>query len=186
MELNKESVWNLTEVTYPQDLSIQCATERKEPTHSDFLTHIQKSPVLNCSIAVCLRIGCDIPTFKIQEEINFIIKGNFSFGWVSQTLQKKLLFVSSAKISFNELKYSQLPGQEAFLKNQVETVVERNEIHNPIPLILGSTVGGLLLLALITLGLYKLGFFKRQYKDMMEGKAEEADLKNEDSLAPIS
>ncbi|XP_027714858.1 integrin alpha-X-like [Vombatus ursinus] len=186
VELNKESVWNLTEVTYPQDSSIQCAIERKEPSHSDFLTHIQKSPVLNCSIAVCLRIGCDIATFKIQEELDFIIKGNFSFGWVSQTLQKKLLFMSSAKISFDELKYSQLPGQEAFLRTQIETVVEQYEIHNPIPLILGSTVGGLLLLALITIGLYKLGFFKRQYKDMMEDKAREAELKNEDSQAPSS
>ncbi|XP_036614805.1 integrin alpha-D-like [Trichosurus vulpecula] len=186
VELNKKSVWNLTNITYPQDSSIQCAIERKEPSHSNFLTHIQKSPVLNCSIAVCLRIGCDIPTFKIQEELNFIIKGNFSFGWVSQTLQKKLLFVSSAKTTFDELKYSQFPGQEVFLSTQIETVVEQYEIHNPIPLILGSTVGGLLLLALITIGLYKLGFFKRKYKDMMEDKAEETDLKNEDSLTPSS
>ncbi|XP_036597498.1 integrin alpha-X-like [Trichosurus vulpecula] len=186
VELNKKSVWNLTNITYPQDSSIQCAVERKEPSHSNFLTHIQKSPVLNCSIAVCLRIGCDIPTFKIQEELNFIIKGNLSFGWVSQTLQKKLLFVSSAKTTFDELKYSQFPGQEVFLSTQIETVVEQYEIHNPIPLILGSTVGGLLLLALITIGLYKLGFFKRKYKDMMEDKAEETDLKNEDSLTPSS
>ncbi|XP_072452923.1 integrin alpha-X-like isoform X2 [Notamacropus eugenii] len=186
VELNKESVWNLTEITYPQDSSIQCAIERKEPSHSDFLTHIQKSPVLNCSIAVCWRIGCDIPTFKIQEEIHFILKGNFSFGWISQTLQKKLLFVSSAKISFDELKYSQLPGQESFLRTQIETVVEQKEIHNPIPLILGSTVGGLLLLALITIGLYKLGFFKRRYKDMMENTAQENDVINEDSQVPNS
>ncbi|XP_074063289.1 integrin alpha-D-like [Macrotis lagotis] len=181
MELNKVSVWNLTSVIFPQDSSIQCVTEREEPSHSDFLTHIKKSSVLDCSITACLRIGCDIPTFNIQEELDFIIKGNFSFGWVSQTHLKKLLFITSAKISFDELKYSQLPGQEAFLRTQIETVVEQYEIHNPIPLVLGSTVGGLLLLALITAGLYKLGFFKRQYKNMMEDKAQELALNNEDS-----
>ncbi|XP_043824321.1 integrin alpha-D-like [Dromiciops gliroides] len=186
MELNKVSVWNLTEVIHPQDSSIQCVTEREEPSHSDFLTHIQKSPVLNCSIAACLRIDCDIPTFNIQEKLDFIIKGNFHFGWVSQTLQKKLLFVNSAQITFDELKYSQLPGQEAFLRTQIETVVEQYEIHNPIPLILGSTAGGLLLLALITTGLYKLGFFKRHYKNMMEDKAEDFALKNEESEPPSS
>ncbi|XP_007498040.2 integrin alpha-X [Monodelphis domestica] len=180
MELNKVSVWNLTEIIiHPQDSSINCAQEIKEPSHSDFLTHIQKTPVLNCSIAVCLKIICDIPTFNIQEELLFTIKGNLTFDWVSQTLQKKLSFMSSADIIFNELKYSQLPGQEAFLRTQIETVVEQYKIHDPIPLILGSTVGGLLLLALITTALYKLGFFKRQYKNMMKDEAEDVALKEE-------
>lgn len=39
---------------------------------------------------------------------------------------------------------------------QIETKVEPNEVHNPVPLIVGSSVGGLVLLALITAGLYKV------------------------------
>lgn len=35
-------------------------------------------------------------------------------------------------------------------------MLEKYEIHNPIPLIVGSSVGGLLLLALITALLYKV------------------------------
>ncbi|GAB1292759.1 Integrin alpha-X [Apodemus speciosus] len=42
------------------------------------------------------------------------------------------------------------------------------EVHNPVLLIVGSSVGGLLLLVLITAVLYKAGFFKRQYKEMLE------------------
>ncbi|KAM5197812.1 integrin alpha-X isoform 2-T2 [Hipposideros larvatus] len=168
LELNQVSVWTDVEVSHPQNLSIQCSSERIAPTKSNFLAHIQENPVLNCSMADCLRFRCDVPSFGIQEELDFILKGNLSFGWISQTLQKKILVVSVAEITFNRSVYSQLPGQEAFLRAQVETVLEEYEVHNPVPLIVGSSVGGLLLLALITATLYKVGFFKRQYKEMME------------------
>ncbi|XP_053410994.1 integrin alpha-X isoform X2 [Nycticebus coucang] len=166
-ELNQMAVWTEVEVSHPQNPSIQCFSERTVPTESDFRTQIQKNPMLDCSIADCLRFRCDIPSFGIQEELDFILKGNLSFGWVSQTLQKKVLVVSVAEITFDRSVYSQLPGQEAFLSAQAKTVVEEYQVHNPIPLIVGSCVGGLLLLALITAVLYKVGFFKRQYKEMM-------------------
>nr|XP_021556019.1 integrin alpha-X isoform X2 [Neomonachus schauinslandi] len=167
MELNGVPVWRELEVFHPQNPSIQCSSERIVHRESDFLTHIQKNSVLDCSIADCLRFCCDLPSFGIQEELDFILKGNLSFGWVSQTLQKKVLVATVAEITFNRSVYSQLPGQEAFLRAQVETVLEKYEVYNPIPIIVGSSVGGLLLLALITAILYKVGFFKRQYKEMM-------------------
>ncbi|KAF5914661.1 hypothetical protein HPG69_005158, partial [Diceros bicornis minor] len=166
VELNRVPVWTEVEVSHPQNPSIQCPWEKIVPTESDFLTHIQKNLVLNCSIAGCLRFRCDIPSFGIQEELDFILKGNLSFGWVKQvcrsiqslpwiqvTLQKKLLVVSVAEITFDR---------------SMGMMLEKYEVHNPIPLIVGSSVGGLLLLALITAVLYKVGFFKRQYKEIME------------------
>ncbi|KAB0388456.1 hypothetical protein E2I00_002548 [Balaenoptera physalus] len=169
VKLNQLAVWKDVDVLHPQNPSIQCSSERTVPTESDFLTHFQKKPVLDCSIADCLRFRCDIRSFGVQEELDFILKGNLSFGWVSQTLQKKVLVVSVAEITFNRSVYSQLPGQEAFLRAQMELVLEKYEVYNPTPIIVGSSVGGLLLLALITAILYKVGFFKRQYKEMMEG-----------------
>ncbi|KAF3814074.1 hypothetical protein GH733_018106, partial [Mirounga leonina] len=151
MELNGVPVWRELEVFHPQNPSIQCSSERIVHRESDFLTHIQKNSVLDCSIADCLRFCCDLPSFGIQEELDFILKGNLSFGWVSQTLQKKVLVTTVAEITFNRSVYSQLPGQEAFLRAQVETVLEKYEVYNPIPIIVGSSVG----------------FFKRQYKEMM-------------------
>uniref|UniRef100_A0A8B9YDC0 VWFA domain-containing protein n=1 Tax=Bos mutus grunniens TaxID=30521 RepID=A0A8B9YDC0_BOSMU len=179
MELNQVPVWKDIEVLNPQNPSIQCSSERTAPTESDFLTHFKKKPVLDCSIAVCLRFRCDIPSFGIQEELDFILKGNLSFRWVSQTQQKKVLVVSVAEITFNRLVYSQLPGQETFLRAQTELVLEKYEVYNPIPLIVGSSLGGLLLLALITALLYKVGFFKRQYKEMMEGANQQTVPENE-------
>ncbi|XP_032698651.1 integrin alpha-X isoform X3 [Lontra canadensis] len=141
VELNGVPVWTELEVFHPQNPSIQCSSERIAHTKSDFLNKNQKNYVLDCSIADCLRFCCDLPSFGVQEELDFILKGNISFGWVSQTLQKKVFVM--------------------------ETVLEKYEVYNPIPIIVGSSVGGLLLLALITAILYKVGFFKRQYKEMM-------------------
>lgn len=42
---------------------------------------------------------------------------------------------------------------------QTELVLEKYEVYNPIPLIVGSSLGGLLLLALITALLYKVSVF---------------------------
>ncbi|GAB0202451.1 integrin alpha-X-like [Grus japonensis] len=52
---------------------------------------------------------------------------------------------------------------------QVQTELERLEPPNPLPHILGGTAGGLLLLGLAALLLYKVGFFKRRYKELLEG-----------------
>ncbi|XP_047694878.1 integrin alpha-D-like isoform X2 [Prionailurus viverrinus] len=130
--LNGVAVWDVAVVAPSQ--SLPCVSEREPPQHPEFLTQIPGSLVLNCSIADCLRFRCDLPSFGIQEEVEFILKGNLSFDWVSQ----------------------------------MEMVLEKYEVYNSIPIIMGSSLGGLLLLALITAILYKVGFFKRQYKEMIE------------------
>ncbi|XP_037669749.1 LOW QUALITY PROTEIN: integrin alpha-D [Choloepus didactylus] len=171
IQLGSVAVWDVALVAPPQ--SLPCVSETEPPQHSDFLAQIPKSALLDCSIAVCLRFRCDIPSFGIQEELDFVLKGNLSFGWVSQTMQKKVLVTSVAEITFNRSVYSQLPGQEAFMRAQTKTVLEEYEVYDPIPLIVGSSIGGLLLLALIAAVLYKLGFFKRHYKQMLDNKAED-------------
>uniref|UniRef100_A0A8C0I310 Integrin subunit alpha D n=1 Tax=Balaenoptera musculus TaxID=9771 RepID=A0A8C0I310_BALMU len=179
--LNGVAVWDVAMVAPSQ--SLPCESEREPPQQPDFQTQIPSSLVLDCSVADCLRFRCDIPSFGVQEELDFILKGNLSFGWASQTLQKKALVVSVAEIIFNRSVYSQLPGQEAFLRAQVEMVLEGYEVYNPIPLIVGSSVGGLLLLALITATLYKCGFFKRQYKEMMGDNPEDTATFNGENLS---
>ncbi|XP_042828090.1 integrin alpha-D isoform X1 [Panthera tigris] len=188
--LNGVAVWDVAVVAPSQ--SLPCVSEREPPQHPEFLTQIPGSLVLNCSIADCLRFRCDLPSFGIQEEVEFILKGNLSFDWVSQTLQKKVLIVSVAEITFNRSMYSQLPGQEAFLSAQMEIMLDKHEVYDPIPLIVGSSLGGLLLLALITAILYKLGFFKRQYKEMLDNKPDDTatfsgeDVQCEASNLPLS
>uniref|UniRef100_A0A8C0L372 Integrin subunit alpha M n=1 Tax=Canis lupus dingo TaxID=286419 RepID=A0A8C0L372_CANLU len=156
IKLNQVTVWDNPQVTFSQ---VSLVGFGSDP--------IPTTIVLNCSIAVCQRIQCDILSFGTQEKVNITLQGKLSFDWYIKTSAKYLDVVSTAEVLFDNSKFAPLPGQEAFLRAQTETKVEPNEVYNPIPLIVGSTVGGLLLLALITAGLYKLGFFKRQYKDMM-------------------
>uniref|UniRef100_A0A8C6B6W9 Integrin subunit alpha D n=1 Tax=Monodon monoceros TaxID=40151 RepID=A0A8C6B6W9_MONMO len=115
------------------DVSLPCVSEREPPQQPDFQTQIPSSLVLVRRIPLQNELG----------ELDFILKGNLSFGWASQTLQKKTRVVSVAEIIFNRSVYSQLQGQEAFLRAQV-MVLEEYEVYNPIPLIVSSSVGGLL------------------------------------------
>uniref|UniRef100_G1S2M6 Integrin subunit alpha M n=1 Tax=Nomascus leucogenys TaxID=61853 RepID=G1S2M6_NOMLE len=167
VRLNQAIIWDRPQVTFPENLSSTCHTKERLPLHSDFLAELRKAPLVNCAIAVCHRIQCDFPFFGIQEEFNATLKGNLSFDWYIKTSHNHLLVVSTAEILFNDSTFTLLPGQGAFVRAQTETKVEPFEVPNPLPLIVGSSVGGLMLLALITAALYKLGFFKRQYKDMM-------------------
>uniref|UniRef100_H0VTJ2 VWFA domain-containing protein n=1 Tax=Cavia porcellus TaxID=10141 RepID=H0VTJ2_CAVPO len=157
--LNGIATWAEMEVSHPQNPSIQCSSEQLIPTEADFQTYLQKNPEAGvCSLLPGHFLNPELPLEPVPHISPPLL----------QTLQKKVLVVSVAEITFNRSMYSQLPGQEAFLRAQMKTMLEKYEIHNPIPLIVGSCVGGLLLLALITASLYKVGFFKRQYKEMME------------------
>uniref|UniRef100_A0A8D0GM34 VWFA domain-containing protein n=1 Tax=Sphenodon punctatus TaxID=8508 RepID=A0A8D0GM34_SPHPU len=129
----------------------------------------------DCSVAVCQKVSCSISSLRRQQPLEFTIKGNVSFAWLSQTQQQKVTLLSTAKIEYNQAKYTQKEGQGSWIASplQVQTVVERIEVYNYLPMIIGASVGGLILLALITAALYKLGFFKRQYKQMMEKPVDE-------------
>ncbi|XP_053117235.1 integrin alpha-X-like isoform X2 [Hemicordylus capensis] len=155
-------MWDMSQVIPSQPALANCILERETPGSMHFQ---EMEPFLvNCSIASCKMIRCNISSLKMGQPLQFTIKGNISFQWIAQTQQKKVTLVSSAQIFYDEKKYYQ---KEGFAQSQVQMVVERIEIYNYLPVIIGSTIGGLVLLALIAAALYKVGFFKRQYKEML-------------------
>uniref|UniRef100_A0A8C0IM65 VWFA domain-containing protein n=1 Tax=Chelonoidis abingdonii TaxID=106734 RepID=A0A8C0IM65_CHEAB len=126
----------------------------------------------NCSVATCKKIRCRIASLEMQQPLEFMINGNVSFQWVSQVQELPLPPSTGQGISPCELPPCLSPEVAGFVQRQVQTVVERSEVYNYLPIIVGSSVGGLGLLALITAALYKLGFFKRQYKQRLEDGVE--------------
>lgn len=93
---------------------------------------------------------------------------------------------SSLSISFNSSKHFHLYGSNASLAQvimKVDIVYEKEMLY----LYVLSGLGGLLLLLLIFMALYKVGFFKRNLKEKMEASADASDgIPGEDSGQPAS
>uniref|UniRef100_K7FB32 VWFA domain-containing protein n=1 Tax=Pelodiscus sinensis TaxID=13735 RepID=K7FB32_PELSI len=158
VELSGVRVWDASEVVPSKPQLAQCTSEAETPGSKDVVKQMSKRPLLDCSVATCKKIRCTIASLEMQQPVEV--------KWVPQTLQQKVTLVSEARIEYEEKKYTQ---KEGFVqRQQVQTVVEQLVVYNYLPIIVGSSVGGLVLLALISAALYKFGFFKRQYKEMMD------------------
>uniref|UniRef100_A0A8C0GHP0 VWFA domain-containing protein n=1 Tax=Chelonoidis abingdonii TaxID=106734 RepID=A0A8C0GHP0_CHEAB len=143
VELSGVRVWDVSEVVpskVPASPSPACVLPQLAIS-----SHFQ-----NCSVATCKKIRCRIASLEMQQPLEFMINGNVSFQWVSQVQELPLPPSTGQGISPCELPHLTAPLP------QVQTVVERSEVYNYLPIIVGSSVGGLGLLALITAALYKV------------------------------
>ncbi|XP_039620900.1 integrin alpha-X-like isoform X2 [Polypterus senegalus] len=184
VKLGQTNIWKDLDFVHN---SVCSSTEEVPPFQNVNFEEIMKSSeVVNCTIAHCRVFYCMLGSLETKTPIPFKLKGNMTSGWIAQTKQKKLSLQSSAALSFNEDLYIHLftTGSNRYLQIQASTVIELYEEVNFIPIILGSCVGGLVLLALITAGLYKAGFFKRQYKAMMDEHEDPCDAPPDGAAAP--
>ncbi|XP_006038789.1 integrin alpha-X [Alligator sinensis] len=145
-----------------------CYTLPETPGIKDVSEEMKKSPLLGCAVTTCQRVRCNVSAVYMEQPLEFVLTGNISFGWFSQTGRDKVTLVSTAEVGADPGRFH----QQGTVRHQVQTVLERVHIYNYVPIIVGSSIGGLLLLALITAALYKFGFFRRQYKEMMESAKE--------------
>ncbi|KTF92634.1 hypothetical protein cypCar_00032072 [Cyprinus carpio] len=127
--------------------------------------------IKNCSVAVCAEYSCNVTLMK-NEKMLYNITGSVSSGWIEQTGLRAAVFqlVSSASLDYDKSKYVffSSDSQQTAPSVQINTQVEVYEEVNLTKEIIGGVIGGLLLLALVTAALYKAGFFKSQYKQMLE------------------
>uniref|UniRef100_A0A6I8N515 VWFA domain-containing protein n=1 Tax=Ornithorhynchus anatinus TaxID=9258 RepID=A0A6I8N515_ORNAN len=153
VELDGLPVWTEPEVV---PLQVPTAPETFLPLHRRSSSprdprprHLPSPEQGNCSVAVCRLIRCLITSFQVREELTFTLKGNLSFGWAVQAWALALDGGRGWCSWFFVIET--LPPT-----CQAKTVVERYEVYSPLPIIVGSSVGGLVLLALLTAGLYKV------------------------------
>ncbi|XP_066577201.1 integrin alpha-X [Amia ocellicauda] len=158
------------------------------PPVTDFLTKLKTIPLVDCSVAVCKVFSCTISTLS-SPIITYNLTGEVSSAWIQQTDLQSLSLVSSASLSFDTQQYIHIftTAQDRYINTEVETRVNVYVEYDYKKEIIGGVVGGLVLLALITLGLYKAGFFKRGYKELLkEAKTEGQNATpGEESALPV-
>ncbi|XP_075373819.1 integrin alpha-E isoform X1 [Mycteria americana] len=108
----------------------------------------------------CVR--CSIRT----DGDNITVTAELSLNNPYQFLKSRTVLLVPGEITFNRELYLGL--KEENHRAEITLVFLKDEVFDPLPTVIGSCVGGLVLLAFIILLLWKCGFFKRNYKTMME------------------
>ncbi|KAF4085381.1 hypothetical protein AMELA_G00117390 [Ameiurus melas] len=166
IKLGAKEIWT------NDNLQIQgCTLDKDEQaTIPDYVAALQKQPDVNCSVAVCRVFKCPANLIRKQTEF-YTISGDVSSGWIEQTGLRSAVFelVSTATLDYNKTTYIYFSDSvNTAPTGKINTQVEVYEEKFPLKETIGGVVGGLLLLALITAGLYKAGFFKSNYKKMLQ------------------
>ncbi|KAM5180777.1 integrin alpha-E-like [Mantella aurantiaca] len=106
-----------------------------------------------------LAIQCSI--YSVQEEITM------TANLYLQTLQKLVDDTQELNIT-GELLYDKdlfVNIKDPEIHTQLTVIIHKEKVVNMLPVIIGSSIGGIVLLLIIVVILVKCGFFKRKYKD---------------------
>ncbi|XP_014876776.1 integrin alpha-X-like isoform X3 [Poecilia latipinna] len=142
----------------------------KEPTVTDLVKTIKEKKILDCTVAKCRVFRCS--TFmERNKDTTYTISANISSGWIQQIglSSAKFLLTSTASLEYDENQYIffSTTSNSGPPVHQIEAEVEVFPKPDFTKEIIGGSLGGLAFLVLLTAGLYKAGFFKSKYSQMM-------------------
>ncbi|XP_064593512.1 integrin alpha-X-like [Zonotrichia leucophrys gambelii] len=145
--LGQVRLWESLGIT-PEQEQPRCREGPEEPGEDP------ERPLLSCPGAPCRTFRCSLPPLEPPRTWGFHLGGKLNLEWVRQVPWPKVHLQSSARVSFDQRTFQNTWGGTEL---QVQTELERVQTPNPLPVIVGASLGGLLLLALVALGLYKVG-----------------------------
>ncbi|CAN8179184.1 unnamed protein product, partial [Coccothraustes coccothraustes] len=160
--LGQEQLWEHLELT-PEQAQPRCREGPEERGDG------AERPLLACPGSGCRSFRCSLPVLAPPRTWSFRLGGRLRLTWARQVPWPKVHLLSSAQVSFDQRIFQNTWGGTEL---QVRTELERVAPPEPLPLILGASLGGLLLLGLLALALYKLGFFRRRYRELLQGQNE--------------
>uniref|UniRef100_A0A8C1INJ8 Integrin subunit alpha 2 n=1 Tax=Cyprinus carpio TaxID=7962 RepID=A0A8C1INJ8_CYPCA len=128
---------------------------------------------LNCKTAKCRLVQCVLK--GLEEKGDYWVNVTTNIWSGTFALADFLYTVLSVRADIETSQPELLLIEQKYL--QVEVKVSKPGAKGDVPVgaIIGSVIGGLLLLALAVALLWKLGFFKRKYQPMMNAAENEAE-----------
>ncbi|XP_078283541.1 integrin alpha-11-like [Rhinoraja longicauda] len=135
-----------------------------DTVYAEDLRHFEK---LDAGNAKCTLIMCEVKNFKSNEEYIIHVSGRLLTDSLLTLRFGSLFLVTTATLDIQEPK-AMFVKEEGRIRHITLHMTKQWESEVPLWVIIGSSLGGLLLLALLTLALWKLGFFRSAYRRRKE------------------
>uniref|UniRef100_W5KLR2 Integrin subunit alpha 10 n=1 Tax=Astyanax mexicanus TaxID=7994 RepID=W5KLR2_ASTMX len=139
---------------------LKAAQRDVRPLHPE---DMKKNEILNCSTAWCMEVVCEIQQLLKGQTAFIRITRRVHDNFFRQAKFKAVMIVGWYQLSARESSLITL-GSAALWRETVLEVLKGRSIPISLWILIGSIIGGLLLLALIIFILWKLGFFTRKQR----------------------
>uniref|UniRef100_A0A250YLW6 Integrin alpha-IIb n=1 Tax=Castor canadensis TaxID=51338 RepID=A0A250YLW6_CASCN len=136
----------------------------------------QQKPVLvSCDSAPCTVVQCELLEMTRGQRAMVTVRAFLQLPSLRERPLEQFVLQSHAWFNVSSFPYKvpalSLPSGEALVRTQLLRALEERAI--PIWWVLVGVLGGLLLLTLLVLAMWKVGFFKRNRPPLEEGEEEE-------------
>ncbi|XP_042295856.1 integrin alpha-10-like [Sceloporus undulatus] len=149
--------------------STQSASGAVVPVHPEELLHVEK---LNCTNSGCQLIKCELPRLDRHSEVSIHVLRAIHNEFFRRAKFKTVTVVSRFTLAAQEEDRLLSLPKDAHQRETLLEIIQSKVVPLSLWILIGSIIGGLLLLALIIICLWKLGFFAHK-KPGEEEKEEE-------------
>nr|ABD49099.1 integrin alpha E [Mus musculus] len=165
IKLQDFQIVRVKNLTKTQDHT-ECTQSQEPACGSDPVQHVKEWHSVVCAIT--------------SNKENVTVAAEISVGHTKQLLRDVSELPILGEISFNKSLYEGLNAENH--RTKITVIFLKEEETRSLPLIIGSSIGGLLVLVVIIAILFKCGFFKRKYQQLNLESTRRAQLKADSLL----